>query len=291
MQITNKFNLPQPLMAAIENDEYSRGSADISATSLWKAPRIVALEEANADKIVIDANDTGLSFFGRAMHEYLAKRTVDATVENRLYMKREGWVVSGAIDRATLMLGGIEDWKTTTAYVVQNITRKDDWEQQLNTYAHLARENGFDPKYLRIHAIVRDWSQMEALRNPNYPRSWYASFDVALWTPEEAELKICARIREHQAARHELPECSPEDRWLRPGKTAVMKQGRKTAVKLFDTPAEASAFISDQSDSGRLYLESRPSIAMRCQHYCAVGSSGLCSQWNNDPSNSSRSDA
>ena len=107
MQITNKFNLPQPLMAAIENDEYSRGSADISATSLWKAPRIVALEEANADKIVIDANDTGLSFFGRAMHEYLAKRTVDATVENRLYMKREGWVVSGAIDRATLMLGGM----------------------------------------------------------------------------------------------------------------------------------------------------------------------------------------
>ena len=283
MIITNKFNLPQPVMTAILNDEYSRGAADISVTSLWKPARIVALEEQYSSEVSIDASKLTLSLFGRAMHEFLARRTIDVAAENRLYMQREGWIISGQIDRADLLHGGIEDWKFTTAYVVQKLSRFSEWEEQLNTYAHIARENGFTPKYLRVYAFVRDWSESEALRTPGYPQVPFIAIDLNLWTPEEAELKICARIREQQAARETLPLCTPEERWQRPDKYAVMKTGRKSAVKLFDFPTEADNFISQQRDSKQLYVEHRPGISMRCSRYCPVGASGLCSQWNNDP--------
>lgn len=284
MIITNKYNLPQPVMHAIENDEYSRGAADISVTTLWKPARIAALEELHSDEVTIDASKLTLSLLGRAMHEFLAKRTTDVAAENRLFMKREGWTISGAIDRADLLHGGIEDWKITTAYVVQKLSRFEEWEQQLNTYAHIARDNGFSPSYLRINAIVRDWSESEALRTPGYPLVPFITVDLPLWSPEEAELKINARIREQQAARLDLPLCSPEDRWLQKPRYAVMKTGRKSAVKLFDYPSEAESFISQQKDSRALYTEHRPGVAMRCLRYCPVGASGLCSQWNDDPS-------
>lgn len=283
MNITNTYNLPQPIMSAIENDEYSRGTADISVTSLWKPARIVALEEQYSDQISVDASKLTLSLLGRAMHEFLARRTIDVAAENRLYMKREGWTVSGQIDRADLLHGGIEDWKVTTAYVVQKLSRFTEWEEQLNTYAHIARDNGFHPRYLRVYALIRDWSESDAIRYSGYPQVPFVVVDLNMWTPVEAELKICARIREQQAARETLPLCTPEERWIRPGKYAVMKTGRKSAVKLCDFPTEADNFIAQQKDSRQLYVEHRPGIAMRCSRYCPLGSSGLCSQWEEDP--------
>lgn len=282
MLITNKHNMPQPVMACLETDEYSRGPADISVTALWKPARIVALEEANPN-VPIDAGKLSLSFFGRAVHEYVAKRTLDVATENRLYMQREGWTISGQIDRADLIGGGIEDWKTTTAYVVRKLTRFVEWEEQLNTYAHIARDHGFEPKYLRVYAFIRDWSETDAIRYADYPKIPFVAVDLPLWTAEEAELKICAKIREHQAARETLPLCSPEERWLPAPKYAVMKTERKTAVKVFDFPSEADNFIAQQKDSRQLYVEHRPGVAMRCLRYCPVGAAGLCSQWNEDP--------
>src|SRR3954463_10849323 len=38
MKLTNRLGLPEPIVAAVANDGYSRGDADISVTSLLKPP-------------------------------------------------------------------------------------------------------------------------------------------------------------------------------------------------------------------------------------------------------------
>jgi len=285
MKLTNKLGLPQPIVTALENDEYSRGAADISASSLWKAPRIVTLEEAHAADLVVDAADQIWSLFGTAFHALMEKHTKDAVSEHRLFMPCEGWVISGQLDRFVISSGTIEDWKVTSAFAVKNLSRSHEWEQQLNTYAHLLRHAGHTVNRLRVHAVLRDWNMRSAQMDSTYPQSQIVTVDLPLWTPEDAETKIRAQVRLQQEARINLPECSPEDRWLKPSKVAVMKDGRKTAVKLFDTQAEAESFLSAQADKGKLYTQSRPGEAIRCASYCAVGRSGFCSQWNADPLN------
>jgi hypothetical protein len=70
--------------------------------------------------------------------------------------------------------------------------------------------------------------------------------------------------------------CSDEDIWAKPSKWAVMQRGRKTAVKLYDTEADASASLASNQ-----YVEYRPGIATRCESYCPVAQ--FCDQWDNDP--------
>jgi hypothetical protein len=60
-----------------------------------------------------------------------------------------------------------------------------------------------------------------------------------------------------------------------------MKNGRKSAIKLFDTREDAAAFIASATDARYLYLEERPGSYLRCQKYCSVAS--FCPQWQADP--------
>ena len=86
---------------------------------------------------------------------------------------------------------------------------------------------------------------------------------VVIVFPEEQDAFIEERVRLHQAALVELPECSEEDRWARPNKYAVMKPGGKRAVKLYDTAREAGAALR-----GDQYVEERIGESVRCQSYC-----------------------
>jgi hypothetical protein len=47
-----------------------------------------------------------------------------------------------------------------------------------------------------------------------------------------------------------------------------MKTGRKTAVRLFDTWAEADQKLRQENDSA-LYIERRPGTSRKCEDYCA----------------------
>jgi hypothetical protein len=49
-----------------------------------------------------------------------------------------------------------------------------------------------------------------------------------------------------------------------------MKQGRKNAVKLFDSHLEANAFIAEASDYKVLSVEERKAEDTRCLLYCDV---------------------
>ena len=66
----------------------------------------------------------------------------------------------------------------------------------------------------------------------------------------------------------DIPICSEEERWASPTLYAVMKQGRKSAVKICSTAEEAQALID--TDVEHLYLEVRPGVSRRCEDYCPV---------------------
>jgi hypothetical protein len=54
-----------------------------------------------------------------------------------------------------------------------------------------------------------------------------------------------------------------------------MREGRKTAVKLFDSEPTAEAFLAICDEKHR--IEKRPGVSVRCAEYCAV--SRFCSQY------------
>jgi hypothetical protein len=67
--------------------------------------------------------------------------------------------------------------------------------------------------------------------------------------------------------------CTPEERWEGPTRFAVMKQGQKRAVRVFDTREEAEGNVTKEG----LYVEERTGSSIRCESYCRVSS--FCPQY------------
>ena len=78
MRITNNLGLPQPIVDAVSNDDYTRGIANISATGLLAPPRQAALLEAHGADLEEDASDRIFSLFGKAIHGILENGGLNA---------------------------------------------------------------------------------------------------------------------------------------------------------------------------------------------------------------------
>jgi hypothetical protein len=272
MKITNKQNLPDAIFQAVKNDGYTRGDADISVTELIGPPRLVALKREFYSQLEEDASDRIWSLMGQSIHTILERANRKGIAERRLTLECEGWKLSGGMDLYDED-GVLVDYKTTSAWSVKGGT-KDEWEKQLNVYAEILRANGHPVKGLRIIAILRDWSKLEAQRSEDYPRSQVVSFEVKLWEQSESQKYIRERVILHKQARPSLPECSPSDMWQKPGVFALMKTGGKRAVKLYDNAKDAEAHASTDSN---LFVQFRAGQNVRCENYCAVAS--FCTQF------------
>jgi hypothetical protein len=276
MKITNKFNLPETIINVLARPTYSKGKANISATELINSPRIVQLKRKHWDEVEEDASLMVWSLFGSAVHNILEHGKQDNhIVEERIHINHEGWHISGAVDLQEVYEDGIviNDYKTTTAWAVQN--DKPEWEEQLNIYAWLIQKAKNTPiKGLRIVAIVRDWSQRDAVNREGYPQAPIVILDQQLWPFEKAQLFIEERLKAHGEAYFEsetdgqLPECSPEDMWEKPTTYAVIKVGGKRAKSIHPTKAEAQA---DLDTAGKGYeIQVRNGERTRCSSYCPV---------------------
>jgi len=274
--ITNKFNLPTPIYNAVVNDDYDDGGADITASSLWKPTQMVALTRKHRNELEVDASDLLGTLLGKALHEYVSRRDNEAVVEQRIFTHVEGKTLSGQFDRLIVEDSTIQDYKVTSVARFNHQKGEAEWEQQLNTYAFLLRRHGMEIKSLQVVAILRDWMEWNT-RNLDYPTLMVQVVDIPLWSPEEAERRISQRVKEHDSPQ----PCTDEERWHRPPKFAVMKNGRKSAIKLFDSRQDAAAFIASATDARYLYLEERPGSYLRCQKYCSVAP--FCPQWQADP--------
>lgn len=280
-KLTNRADLPQAIVDAVTNDGYSKGDADISVTGLLRPPRLAVLEKQHEDEIVEDAADRIWSLLGQSIHTILERANRTAIAERRLSMEIEGWKISGGMD-VYEEDGVLLDYKVTSVWKVIK-GDLEEWEKQLNLYSVLLRYHGHKVVKLQVIAILRDWSKLEAERNPEYPQAQVIHLDIPLWEPERAEKFMRERVILHQQARISLPECTPEDRWARPDVWAVMKAGRKSAVKLHSSEAEAKAHAGFDRT---LSVVLRPGASVRCQSYCPV--SKFCTQYQSSLTSSAK---
>ncbi len=274
MQITNKFNLPESIVNAIRNDPYTSGPCDISVTRLISPPRKVALEKAHYKDLEEDASDRVWSLFGQAMHVVLERAGHNVITEARHSIERQGWALSGQLDHFDATTGLLSDYKVTSCYSVKNGSRSE-WIAQMNILATILREHGYIVNRLQIIVILRDWSKSQAQRSSDYPTQPVVTIEIPLWSEEKCEEYIDERIRLHQAARDKLPECSAEERWQTANVYALMKEGRKTAVKLFEDENGAEAACKAAGDKHHLVF--RPGKSIRCENYCPAAP--FCEQY------------
>ena len=291
MVITNNAGYPEALVKAVENDSYSRGEGvDRSVTGLLAPPRQAALKEIHGHEIVEDVSDRTYALYGQLVHlllERAGEQSRNAINEERLYAEVGGWTISGQTDTLTLTEDQrswiISDYKFVTAYKFKRsysgeLVIPEDYEQQLNMYAYLLRENGFKVDGLKIVAIYRDWSKLEAKRDSNYPQLGAETHDVPLWSEDKARSFMEERVRLHQNAENDLPECTDDERWAKPDKYALMPNANSArARKLFDSEIDASTWAAANKMKPGWGIDHRKGANVRCENYCVV--SEWCEQF------------
>jgi hypothetical protein len=268
--LTNNYNLPQPLVDAIVNDKYSRGDSDITVTTLIQPPQIRQLLQLHEP--VADASDRIWSLLGQATHTILERAYENQPgirAEERLYMEVHGWKVGGQFDVYDGNTRTLYDYKITSVWARDG---KVEWEQQLNMLRLLAERNDMPVEHLKICAIFRDWSKHKAKYEKDYPQAQAMLIDVPVWKLITAMDFMEERVALHQATAR---PCTDPERWKTDDVYAVMKTGRKSAVKLFTEAPSAHTFAQDRGKDHSVVF--RPGEYKRCDDYCPVSSN--CPQW------------
>jgi len=268
LTLTNKFNLPDVLVRAIRNDPYSRGRADISVTQLIAPPYQRNLMKTT--DMVEDAADRIYSLLGTSVHSVIERAAdQDDISEERFFYPVGDKIVSGAAD---LISGNtLYDFKVTSVWSYINGGKKE-WEQQLNLLRLLAHDRGInkeDPRYtvnsLKVVAIFRDFQKIKAGRD-GYPEAPAALIDIPVWDMATAARYLIDRVNAHFAA--DIPPCTDEERWATSPIYAVMKKGRKSALRLYGEREAAEKAAAENVKE--LSVEFRPQTFRRCESYCSV---------------------
>ena len=291
MKITNKFNLPAPFVALATKNSYSKGKADYSVTEIISPPRIQRLRVKHWEDMEQDVSDMTWSLMGTMAHNLLENKTPDGlTSEERLYVEVDGVVLSGAMDLQddSGYTVKIVDYKFTSAWSLRE--EKIEWVLQQNIYAWMVRRlKGKEVSSIQICAFVRDWSRRDAANSPSYPQASVQMVDIPMMPNEEIEAYIKERIDFHRQAKvsadwgEELPLCTKDERWSRETKYAVKKEGRKTAVRVFDAQEDADALLATMTEKDKGFIEIRNGEPVRCTgNFCGV--SQWCSQYQKEVS-------
>lgn len=279
MIYTNNQKLPDPFPAIIKNDPYS--GSGFTASMLPQPIQIYELKRRYKDKVEVDIADMIYPLLGNNTHYILERMGIkNALQEERLFAVVNGEKVSGQIDYYSANRA-LQDWKVTTRYVLIDGV-KPDWECQLNINAFLLEINKFKVDKIEVVCIFRDWSKIQSLKNPDYPKHQVAVLPVFKWSMAEREEYISMRIDYFKEAMglpdSELPECSAEERWEKKPVYAVMKKGRKSAVRLLGSEEEAAEYIGDKNLDPKIHsIQFRQGESTRCEYYCDV--KDFCNQY------------
>lgn len=283
VRLTNKRRLPEPIVAAVSNDTYSRGDSDISVTQLISPVQIRRLTEAHADEIEEDVADRVWSLLGQAVHSIIERASgqADTLAETTVYTHFDGKKIKGTVDNVTISQAELADYKCTNVRKVKNNTAPPEWVTQTNIYRWmLQREYGLVINSLAVIVIFRDWTKYEATRSEEYPQAPSIRLEIPIWSDEQTEAYVSRRLAEHFGS-EEIP-CTEGEIWAKPTKWAVHKHGRASAVRVFDSEEEANLFTHTiAKDRASHYVIVRPGEAVRCSGYCPVAT--WCKQWEQDP--------
>lgn len=289
MKLTNNYGMPETILNVIARPQYSKGKANMSVTELLNSPRIVQLKRKHWEELTEDAADMVWSIFGTAIHNILEHGKGDThIVEERIHIELDGMRISGAIDLQEITPEGIilSDYKTTSCWAVMN--EKQDWHNQLNSYAYLVEAAKKIPvTKLQIVAIVRDWSRRDAATRDGYPKAPIVVIDIPLWPYAHREAYIRDRISLHGDALFEMetdgdmPDCTPDEMWEKPTTYALKKDGNVRAKSVHETSEAAEKALADATEKAKkgekFLIEVREGDRTRCSSFCQVA--GMCSQY------------
>ena len=270
MIITNRLKLPEAFVKAVSTDKHNK-PGEYSATTLLHGFKEIILTDRHWDEITVDAADSVWKIFGSAVHKIMEEFDDGNLHEKKLTLKLENSTITGTIDSYDMANGVVYDWKTASVWKAKFKDFKD-WYRQGLTYAWLLRKNGFEVSKCRFVALLKDHSKSKARTDYECPISPVITyeFDVLNEEIQQLEKEILEKITKLEAYNKlpddEIPPCSMEERWADPDKYAVMKKGRKKAVKLYDNEQDAKAHI--ESEGKGFYIELRPAISKKCMDYC-----------------------
>lgn len=281
MQLTNALNLPQPFVdAATSNHTYKPNR--YSVTEVLGGTCEAVLKRRHAEEATEDVSDRLWAILGTAVHKVLesAQSAPEQHQEQWLCVPinndGERYELSGISDLYDEATGTVTDWKVTSVWQV-TFGDYEKWRGQLIDYCWMLRQKGFDAHRGQIVAMLRDHSMRKAKTEKDYPPhpvfviEWdFTEEEIAQAGAGIADWYLEAKAQE-ALPDDELVPCSPEARWHKPDKWAVMKDGRKRAVRVFEVEEEAVELLNrlKESDQGH-HIEFREGEDTRCQSYCSV---------------------
>lgn len=275
MVITNKQKLPQALVDACDTAPHNKEGC-ISATTLLKGVSNTILSKRHWDEMEDDVSDRIWSIFGTAVHALLEKESENTFTEEVVSVPVGKYTVTGKFDCYDMKNEILYDYKTTSVWKV--IYKSfDDYKSQGLIYSWLLKKQGINVKKCRFVMMLKDHSKADAKKKADYPQSptYVYEFDVTESDLEQIEVfikdKVALLEKSETLPDEELPPCSEHERWYRGGKLAVMKKGRKTAVKLFEENQSELAEQCAESVGG--WVEKRKGVDGMCNGYC------LCNKW------------
>ena len=270
MRVTNRLGLPAAFVNAVSVRRHNAPGC-YSATTLNKGAKEIVLTDRHFDELEADAADSVWAVWGTAVHALLESQKDDNFHEEKFKVPVLNSYVTGQVDSYDMERGIINDWKTASVWKVQ-LGDFADWRLQGLAYAWLLTKSGLAVNKCRFVALLKDHSKTKAKNDREYPQSpvFVYEFDVKPDDLAATERRITNKVAEIEAAYKladdEIAECSAAERWADGEKWAVMKNGRKSAVKLFDSEADADAFAGEMGNSH--YVEHRPAVSRKCADYC-----------------------
>jgi hypothetical protein len=270
------MNLPEGFVKAISVRQHNLPGR-LSATTLLNGVKQIVLTKRHWDELVEDAADHAYAVFGSAAHKILEGEGENEFSEEFMSFEVDGVIVTGRIDNYNMKEGVVSDFKTCSVWKVK-FHSFDDWRKQGLIYAWLLIKNGFEVKTCRFIAMIKDHSKRDAKRDSSYPLcpTYVYEFPVTKMDLDEIEAFITGKAAEYKRCDDmlddDIPSCSPEERWAKPTKYAVMKAGSKRAVRVMDTQDEAEKLAADLGRNH--YMEIRPGESTRCMDYCSAA--GFC---------------
>ena len=277
MKLTNKHNLPGPIYSKVLSG-MRPNPPRYGLTTLLRPAHMVALEIKHWDELEADAMDHVWRLFGSAIHQMIAVDDEKTILrEHLLETIVDGVTVRTAVDR--LWRDGprnvLTEFKTTSVWSV--VFGKPEWEQQLNLQGAVLMANGRRADKMEVVALLRDFSARDAKYDSQKPQTPVVRVEVETWAPERADKFLRDRVAAHKSARNgSIGECSDEERWAKPDTYAVMKPGRKSALRVLPSHAEAATW-GNLNALGQFTIEHRPGENTRCERYCPV--SLFCDQF------------
>jgi hypothetical protein len=270
MIVHNELGLPQAFINALNLEKHNEKGC-YSATTLLKGACETVLTDRHFDEIEIDVADCVWQIWGTAVHLIFEKAGIEGFTEEKFSVPVSNSKVTGRVDLYDLENETIYDWKTASTWKVQ-FNDFSDWDKQGLIYAWLMKQNGLKVKEIKFVALLKDHSKSKARKDFEYPQKPVVVHTVKVTEEalKEIEAFINMKVRQFEVAEtlvdEKLTPCTKEERWATEDKWAIMKAGRKTALKVCESEEEANELLPKL---GGTNIEFRAGCSRRCEDYCS----------------------